>query len=204
MRQLSAILSAVVMFACVAAGLRAADPVRTIKDGALDQIRLFVDKLPDTKAVVIRPFSATDDDIVEGEKKEETKTMQKDAPKLLADEFVSQVKDKGCFTTSIVVDQGKTPPNNALVVEGKFVELDPGSRAKRYLVGFGSGKSAVKVTGTVKTADGKLLAEFEQRRVGSMGFAGGDSIKKLTADVKNIGEDLAKFVTEWAKGKKLD
>ena len=35
----------------------------------------------------------------------------------------------------------KLPPyaEDALIVEGKFTALDPGSRAKRYLVGFGAG-----------------------------------------------------------------
>jgi hypothetical protein len=36
-----------------------------------------------------------------------------------------------------------------------------------------------------------------------MGFAGGDSIGKMVADTKAIGEDLAKFLSAWATGKKL-
>jgi hypothetical protein len=36
-----------------------------------------------------------------------------------------------------------------------------------------------------------------------MGVAGGDSMKKLEGDTKNIGEDLAKFLSAWATGKKL-
>jgi hypothetical protein len=88
-------------------------------------------------------------------------------------------------------------------VEGKFTELDPGSRAKRYLVGFGSGKSAVSVEGNVKSADGTLVASFKQRRVGVMGMAGGDSIGKMSSDAKNIGEDVAKFVSAWSRDQKL-
>ena len=68
---------------------------------------------------------------------------------------------------------------DTLLVEGKFVEMDPGSRAKRYLVGFGAGKSGVTVEGSVKAPDGMLLATFKQRRIGVMGAAGGDSMGKL-------------------------
>jgi hypothetical protein len=81
--------------------------------------------------------------------------------------------------------------------------MDPGSRAKRYFVGYGAGKSGVMVEGKVRSSDGTVLATFEQRRVGVIGVAGGDSMDKLTGDTKAIGEDLAKFLSEWAKGKKL-
>jgi hypothetical protein len=193
------ILAAVI---AATAALSAADkPVRTIKGGLIDEARLFVEKLPDTKTVVVRLFSATDADLVEGEKKEETKTLQAEGPKALADSMVETLKEAGSFTTVSVGEKGVKAPADALVIEGKFVELDPGSRAKRAFVGYGAGKSAVKVTGSIKRGDGTLLAEFEQRRVSTIGR---DSVKKMTSDAKDIGEDLAKFVSQWAKGKKLD
>jgi hypothetical protein len=178
-------------------------PIRTVKDGALDEIKLYVDKLPTSTHAVIRRFSATDADIVKGEKKEETKTMQADGPRMLADRFVAKLKELGPFTDVSILESDAAPPADALVVEGKFTELDPGSRAKRYFAGFGAGKSAVTVSGSVKAVDGTLLAEFEQRRVGVMGVAGGDSLGKLTSDAKSLGEDIAKFLNTWATGKKL-
>jgi hypothetical protein len=178
-------------------------PVRTVKGGILDELTLYVEKAPKTSSVAIRSFSATDADLVQGEKKDETKKLQADGPRLLAEAFVSAVKESGAFTNVSVIDPAAKPPADALIVEGKFTELDPGSRAKRYLVGFGSGKSAVSVEGTVKSADGTLIASFKQRRVGVMGMAGGDSIGKLSSDAKNIGEDVAKFVTAWSRDQKL-
>jgi hypothetical protein len=177
-------------------------PVRTFKGGLLDAITLYVDK-PSSTRVVIRPFSATDADIVNGDRKEATKTMQADGPRILAERFVAKLKEFGPFTDVAVLDPQATPPMDALVIEGKFTELDPGSRAKRYLVGFGSGKSGTTVEGSVKAADGTLLATFEQRRIGVMGMGGGDSLGKLVSDTKSIGEDLAKFMSAWGKGGKL-
>jgi hypothetical protein len=177
-------------------------PTQTIKGGVLDEIKLFSAKLPATKVVVMRPFSATDADLTEGDKKEDTKTMQPIAPGLLADEFVAKVKTMGAFAEASVLT-GDAAPADAIVVEGKFREMDPGSRAKRYFVGYGAGKSGVMVEGAVKSSDGTVLATFQQRRVGVMGFAGGDSIEKMKADTKAIGEDLAKFLSAWATGKKL-
>jgi hypothetical protein len=174
-----------------------------VKEGILDEIKLYADKLPSSTRVVIKPFSATDADIVNGEKKEETKTMQADGPRILSERFVAKLKEFGPFADVSAVDSGSPAPDDALVVEGKFTELDPGSRAKRYFVGFGAGKSGVTVEGSVKTASGTLLATFQQRHIGVMGAAGGDSLGKLVSDTKSIGEDLAKFLSTWAKGKKL-
>src|SRR5262249_22469764 len=126
-----------------------------------------------------------------------------DGPRMLADQFAVKMKELGPFADVSVLDAGAAAPVDALLVEGKFTELDPGSRAKRYFVGFGAGKSAVTVEGTVKAGDGCLIATFRQRQVGVMGAAGGDSLKKLSADTKTLGEDVAKFLSAWAKGKSL-
>jgi hypothetical protein len=173
-------------------------PIRTVK-GGLDEVKLYTERLPSSQNVVIKPFSATDSDLVNGEKKDETKTLQADGPRLLADRFVSRLKELGSFPEVSSDPAGSVSPGS-LLVEGKFVELDPGSRAKRYLVGMGAGKSAVAVEGSVKSADGTLLATFRQKRVGVMGMGGGDSIGKLSSDTKSIGEDLAKFLSDWSKG----
>lgn len=178
-------------------------PVRTVKGGLLDDIKLYVDKPPPWPRVAIRPFSALDSDIVSGEKKEETKTMQADGPRMLAESFVAKLKDMGPYTEVSVLDSAAEAPADILILEGRFTELDPGSRAKRYFGGFGAGKSAVAVSGSVR-ASGATLATFEQRRVGVMGAFGGDSLGKLVSDTKAIGEDLAKFVSAWGTGKKLN
>ena len=174
-------------------------PVRSLKN-ELDEAQIYTERLPQSTRVVIQLFSATDADITKGEKKDETKTLQADGPRLLADRFVSKRKELGPFADVVSAPSAAMRPDDALIVEGKFVELDPGSRAKRYFVGMGAGKSAVAVEGSIKSADGTLLATFRQRRVGVMGMGGGDSIGKLTSDAKNIGDDLAKFLSGWAKG----
>jgi hypothetical protein len=173
-------------------------PVKEIKEGALDLIKLYAEKPPAAMRVVMKPFSTAG---VEGDS-EETKKMKVDAPPMLATQFATKLKALGPYTD--VAQSDAAAPADALVVDGKFTEIDPGSRAKRYLVGFGAGKSGVSVAGTVKSGSGTLLAEFEQRRIGAMGAFGGDSMGKLTSDTKDIGEDIAKFLSAWAKGGKLN
>ena len=91
-----------------------------------------------------------------------------------------------------------------IVITGRFVELNPGSRKKRYFIGFGAGKAAVGVAGEVRDRNGRLLANFRQRRIAVGGWGGGDSIKKMQSDSRSIGKDLAKFLHAWADGKRLD
>jgi len=205
MRHLIAVLAAASLGAATARPAVVAAqgaPVQTVKGGILDEAKLYVATPPAVKAVVMRPFSATDADLTEGEKKEDTKKMQPIAGKTLGDEFVKQLKKLGVSDVSLL-EEGATPPPEAIVVEGKFVEIDPGSATKRYLVGMGAGKSGVKVDGTIKSANGDLLATFTQRRVGVMSGGYKDSMAKLLADTTAIGEDIAKFVTAWSNGKKL-
>ena len=203
------ILGCVVVVFAQALGAQA--PLRTIEDGALDSIQLFVAALEQapSRAVVIKRFDASSSDLGTGGKdgkdarQQEAKTIQTEGPRLLADLFVSTLEKSGPFKSVRVLQVDEAVPDGALVVEGRFVTLDPGSRAKRYFAGFGAGKSSVKVAGTVKDSTGRTLASFEQRRIGAMGLGGGDSLAKLTSDSRSIGEDIAKFLAKWARGDSL-
>ncbi|HWT46682.1 MAG TPA: DUF4410 domain-containing protein [Vicinamibacterales bacterium] len=188
------------------------EPVKKIDDGVLDHIELYAPSLENAKSltVVIKPFDTSTADLGTGGKngkearQEEAKTMQEEGPKVLAEKFASALREKDLFKAVKVAADGDAVEGPAIVIEGKFVTLDPGSRAKRYFAGFGAGKSSVKVTGTVKDATGKMLATFTQRRVGAMGMGGGDSLGKLMSDSRKIGEDIANFVAKWARGDDLN
>jgi hypothetical protein len=204
--------TALIVTVALAIGGNAQSPIKTIEDGALDRIELYAKTLdnPATLVVVMRPFDASIADLGTGGKdgketrQQEAQTMTREGPKVLADKFTATLTSSGPFKEVKTLGAEDAVPADAVVVEGKFVTLDPGSRAKRYFVGFGAGKSSVKVTGSVKDASGKVLATFEQRRIGAMGFGGGDSLGKLMTDSRNIGEDIAKFMARWARGDSLD
>jgi hypothetical protein len=183
-------------------------PLRTIKDGLLDEIAIYgVMPTPRTVAIAVRPFSAKDADLAAGGQKgelpKETKDLQDRGPRLLLGGLVDTLKELDAFVKVTAIDAVSPAPAEALLIDGKFTRIDPGSRAKRYFVGFGAGKSSVAVTGSVKAADGTLLATFSQKRIGVMGIAGGDSTDKLQSDATSIGKDIAEFLAGWATGKKL-
>ena len=179
---------------------------RTIKDGLLDEIRLRVPKLSGDVIVLVRPFSTDKADLGTGAKGDggeakAAKRLQADGPKLLAASLVKELTTLGPFP-SVREDSGAAA-EKAVIVEGRFTTLDPGSRAKRYFAGFGAGKTVVEIQGTLKDASGAVLADFTQKRIGTMGLGGGDSEDKMTDDAKSIGEDIAEFLSAWAKGKAL-
>jgi Domain of unknown function (DUF4410) len=200
----------ITVFVGVSLGVHAQKPVKSIEDGVLDRIDLFVAALdaPSQLTVGLRLFDASTASLGTGDKEgkdarqQEAQTMQREGPRALATAFATEA-GKGPFrSVSVLESEPDVAPG--LLVEGRFVELNPGSRAKRYFVGFGAGKSSVKVAGTVKDAGGKTLASFEQRRIGTMGMGGGDSLGKLMADSRNIGEDIGRFLVKWARGEDLD
>jgi hypothetical protein len=194
----------------VAASIAAQAPVKTIEEGVLDKIELHAAALdkPGELVVVMKPFDASAAELGTGGKdgketrQQEAQTMQSEGPKVLAEKFVATLQG-GPFKAAQALKPDEAVPAGAIVVEGKFLRLDPGSRAKRYFAGFGAGKSSVEVAGVVKDATGKTLATFEQRRIGAMGMGGGDSLGKLMADSRNIGEDIAKFLAKWGRGESL-
>ena len=195
----------------LAVTLQAQAPARVIEDGALDRIELVSATLPAPAAttVVMRPFDASTANLGTGgnegkqTRQEEARTMQSEGPRVLAERFAATLKASGPFKDVAVLAEDAAVPAGALLVTGKFVTIDPGSRAKRYFAGFGAGKSSVKVVGTVQDAEGKTLASFEQRRIGTMGMGGGDSLGKLMSDSRSIGEDIAEFLARWARGDDL-
>jgi hypothetical protein len=116
--------------------------------------------------------------------------------------FRGTLLESGRFKEVLPADTA-TLPEGTLVVEGRFLRIDPGSRAKRYLASFGAGKSTVQVTGTVKDASGNVVAEFTHMRHSGIGIGGGDYVKFLSDDTRDVGHDIARFLARWASGEDL-
>ncbi|MCP3956752.1 MAG: DUF4410 domain-containing protein [bacterium] len=179
----------------------------TITDGILDSIELSADAPEGGQSVMIHLFDASKADLGTGAKGgkaarvEAVRRVQEDGPEILSDSFVAESKKLGTFGE---VAKASGDGGGDLVVEGRFTIMDPGSKAKRYWAGFGAGKGRTEIEGTVKDASGNVLAKFRHKRLIVMGVGGGDYVKKMRADCRRLGEDVAKFLDAWVKGRKLD
>ncbi|HXH27759.1 MAG TPA: DUF4410 domain-containing protein [Candidatus Polarisedimenticolia bacterium] len=181
------------------------DPMN-VEDGVLDEIHLKTPVIHRGVPILIHPFTTEGVDLGTGgenakneKRSDATKTMVKIAPDLLSEAFKSRIGEAQVFGDLLPPDTAPLP-ESALVVEGRFTRIDPGSRAKRYWAGFGAGKSGVQVTGTVKDAAGNVLAEFTHMRRSGIGVGGGDYVKFLSDDTRDLGHDIAEFLVRWASG----
>ena len=171
----------------------------------LDTENRLVSSIPKGATLVIRPFSTAGTDFGSGgeggkeSRVEAASIMKESAPGVLA-AAVKAAADEGGAFAKVLVDATARSPRHGVVIEGRFVRIDPGSRAKRFLVGFGSGASGVAVTGRLVAADGKVLAEFEHARHSGLGMYGGKYVKFLTDDARDVGTDIGTFLVAFAGG----
>jgi hypothetical protein len=82
----------------------------------------------------------------------------------------------------------------ALLVECYFSRLVPGSKAKRFWVGFGAGKSVLEVSGVIREIpEGRVVAEFTQARLSwCCGFGSNDT--EIRQNLALAAEDIAEMV----------
>ncbi|MGH9163528.1 MAG: DUF4410 domain-containing protein [Vicinamibacteraceae bacterium] len=189
-------------------GVQAEAPVKTIEDGALDEITLYTEAAPRAAPVYVELFDASKADIGTGNEEEDEKAeadrMKAEAPRLIAQAIVDALKETSSFPSVTLADE-KGETRDGLVITGEVTALDPGSRKLRAFAGFGAGKSTVAVKAAIKdAASGKVLATFVHTHHGRGGWGGGDSIELMTGDSKNLGEDIADFLHRWTTGDDID
>lgn len=89
-----------------------------------------------------------------------------------------------------------------LVLRGAIAELDPGSRALRYFVGFGAGATKAQIESQFVELDtGRIVLTTADRRAAAFGVFGGDSRQYLTESLDEMAKGLAAFLKRVAKPK---
>jgi hypothetical protein len=92
----------------------------------------------------------------------------------------------------VTVEAGLEGGAGSLVISGKVLEMDPGSKAARYWGGFGAGAARGHVEIVVTDgATGDVLLRIDQERRSGVGMFGGDYVKLMQNNMNAIGEDMA-------------
>jgi hypothetical protein len=97
-----------------------------------------------------------------------------------------------------IVREGESaPPGRTMMrISGTITQFKPGSRAKRYLIGFGAGSTVVKAhVKFTDAASGAVLAEKDLKGLTWIGIAGGSS--------EGAADRLGKHVVAAAKSNQL-
>ncbi len=93
--------------------------------------------------------------------------------------------------------KGPTSEAGVLIIQAKIFEMNPGSRALRYFVGFGAGKMVVGIQGEVIDAmNSQVYLRFKHARASAYGGVGGDYESLLSENTRDVGEDIGKMLAK--------
>ena len=142
----------------------------------------------DYKNIVVEPFDTND--VKLPDKDDNTYEPVRKVLSASAEGFVQGLK--GSVDQKVTVSEKPGKAADTLVIRGKVVTLDPGSKAARYWAGFGAGAARAKIEGEIVDArSGHVLARFTQERRSGAGMMGGDYQELMQRNLNAIGEDVA-------------
>lgn len=174
MRNLWIVLLATLAVAAVAGGrLVFSGKIEDWNDNMIDEMT-FIQQGPwggDYDAVQIEPVDMSHAAINGNEK---GKAASEEAAKLMNEWCQKAVRENYGEGLPKMLAENEEPSQGARVVTLRWVceSIDPGSRAKRFWVGFGAGHSGVTLSGSlIDKASGKELVAFKHCRISGKGFA---------------------------------
>lgn len=107
----------------------------------------------------------------------------------VAEEIAGALRKRGHRADAV---PASAVPENPLIVSGRIVLIDAGSRVARWLAGAGAAKFGVE--GSLQRADGAKLASFADERWSGFGFLGGNSVSLVQKCLRAVGDDIAKMI----------
>ncbi|MBC8086020.1 MAG: DUF4410 domain-containing protein [Phycisphaerae bacterium] len=100
------------------------------------------------------------------------------------------------FRKDFTVEQGTAAPTDGakvLLVRGKLLTLDPGSKAARAFAGFGAGAAKAKIEiELVDASTGTVLARMTHERRSGTGNFGGAYDKVMSQSLNEVGQTFGK------------
>jgi len=152
-------------------------------------------KAADYDRVVVTPFDTSNAPLPDPKEKwyGTLKMMLAGYTEAFTEAFQKELKTKADVKTA------DSAPKSAgtLIIRGSVADLDPGSRAGRYLVGYGTGGASTKATiELVDAKSGDVLARIKQARRsgGTWKVAGGSDLEVMRDAVHALGKDIAHVV----------
>jgi hypothetical protein len=156
--------------------------------------------LSDYDKIVVVPFDTSASPLPDKSEKSynSIKSVLEGYSLTLAEALRKELKAKAEVETA-----NKAPKSSkTLIISGKVLDLSPGSRAKRYIGGFGAGAAGTKLSGELVDAKtGNVLIRFtqERRSGGSFKFAGGNDMDVMRDSIHAEGQDIAHILDAFAK-----
>jgi hypothetical protein len=165
----------------------------------IDQVEVLTTfKGGDYDTIAVLPFDTTKTPLPDS--KEKSYGAIKQVLDGYSDTLTEALRDE--LKGKMKVEKVHSAPKSAktLILRGTVDQIEPGSRAKRYIGGFGAGSSANKVTAELVDAkSGALLLRFTQARRsgGTFKVAGGSDVQVMRDSIHAIGEDIAHILDQF-------
>jgi hypothetical protein len=185
------------------AGTPGLQPTQADKDAGLVGIGRGLN-LKDYRVIAVERFPVAPEEITT----DDDKVLAASMPPFLQSELVRRLRTSGLFDT--VVNLSETPfqagAERTLRLEGTITRLTGGSRALRFWIGFGAGKSEAQIeTRFLDMRSGQVVLVTADRRVAAISEAlsldyGGDSEGLLKQSFDNMARDLARFLVRLEQG----
>jgi hypothetical protein len=113
--------------------------------------------------------------------------------RIMTEELITSLQ-RELPAAKVVTSEVVPAQSEGLLLETRFSRLIPGSRAKRFWLGFGAGKSLTELSGEVRdSATGRLVARFTHARLSwCCGFGSNDH--EIRTNLVNAANDIAAVV----------
>lgn len=118
--------------------------------------------------------------------------------------LVERLNEKKLFL-AVKETAAEVGDREAVVVTGQITEVDKGSAALRFIVGFGAGRAKVSGSFEIKDLGGKTLARFSggESYAGGVGIGGAGFID-MEDLMRRFGATVGDTVARWVKGDKIE
>ena len=120
----------------------------------------------------------------------------KNFPDIIRTQFLKRIPN---LEVVILKDWPAQVADKSLCLQLTLEEIDMGSRALRFWVGFGAGAQSVKISGKVFSNTGEEFFNFNQKRLSSKGGLKFTYQRVLESEFENLGEDIAKVLINMEK-----
>ncbi len=122
----------------------------------------------------------------------------------LRQSLAKSLAEKGAFET-VMSEAPEFSDADTLVLSGHIDEVDKGSSAVRFLIGFGAGAASMAGDFEIHDAQARTLVRFaaEESYAGGIGLGGIDFVDMEDLAGK-FGESVAASVSDWAGGGMAD
>jgi hypothetical protein len=118
--------------------------------------------------------------------------------------LVTNLQESGAFEKVIVGSSEPAPPS-AITITGKLTDIDKGSTAARWIIGFGAGRAKARGAFEIKDLSGLVLVKFESWKAYSGGAGlGGANFLDMDDLAQQLGQETAGSIIRWTRGEPLE